>query len=123
MSSRSSRVGGGGGTGEIQHETKNKNLTCHEDVARIRNRAAFAEELEEVPELAVDVAADRDGARDGLDVGLFDEDRADAVAEGLHVRLGEVLALGELLDPFVRVGYRHYRGRPPRFWCGREARS
>ena len=33
--------------------------TCHKDVARLRGRAAFAQELEQVPELAVDVAADR----------------------------------------------------------------
>lgn len=62
--------------------------TCHEDVARLRYVPALAQQLEQVPELPVDVAADRDGARDGLNVGFFHEDRAYPLAEGLHVGLG-----------------------------------
>lgn len=55
----------------------------------------------------MDIAADRDRARDWLDVGLFNEDRADAVAQRLHLRLREMLTFHELRYPAVGVAYGH----------------
>jgi hypothetical protein len=43
----------------------------------VRHLPARREQLEEVVELSVDVAADGDGAVDRLDVGLLDEDLLD----------------------------------------------
>lgn len=40
----------------------------------------------------MDVSADCDGRRDGLDVGLLDEDRADPVAQGFDAVFREMLA-------------------------------
>lgn len=45
----------------------------HEYIARIRHRAAHPEELEQVPELPVDIAADGDRGMHRLDVGFLDE--------------------------------------------------
>ena len=88
--------------------------TCHEDVARLGHAPALPQQLEQVPELPVDVAADRHGARDGLDVRLLHERRAHALAEELHVRLREVLAVQQLLDPGVGVEAGHVAcGRAP----------
>lgn len=59
----------------------------------------MVEEVEEVVELAVDIAADGDGGEDGLDVGFFDEEGADKGAEGVHGGFGEGLACLEVGDP------------------------
>jgi hypothetical protein len=47
-----------------------------------------AEEVEEVVELAVDVAYDGDGGADGLDVGFFHEEFRDGGAESFHGGFG-----------------------------------
>jgi len=49
------------------------------------------------------VAADGDGSGDGLNVGLFEEDGADGIAENLHILFWEMLAFHELGDPPVGV--------------------
>jgi len=51
----------------------------------------------------VDVATYGDRGRDGLDVGLFHKNASDGVAEDFHVCLWEMLAVHELVYPFVRV--------------------
>ena len=84
-------------------QARERTRTCHEDVARLGHTAALPKELKEVPKLAVDVSTDRYGACDGLYVGFFHEQGADAIAEDLHVGFREVLAAHELLDPLVRV--------------------
>lgn len=53
---------------------------AHEDVARLWWLSTYPKELEEIPELAMDVAAHRDRTGYGLDVGLFKEQGFDNVA-------------------------------------------
>lgn len=52
-------------------------------------------------ELAVDVAANSDGAVDWLDVAFVEEDLPRLIAETLDIGLGELLALTEVGDPLV----------------------
>ena len=80
-----------------------ENTTCHEDIACFWDAATLSEKLEKIPELTVYVAADGDGRRDRLDIGFFEENSADGVAENLHVLLWEMLAFHELSDPSVGV--------------------
>lgn len=49
-----------------------------------------------VPKLPVNVPTDGHWGRDLVDVGFFEEDVADAGAEGFHLAFGEVFALEEL---------------------------
>jgi hypothetical protein len=76
--------------------------TCHEYVTCLWDGAAFSQQLEKVPELAVDITTYRDRTRDGLNIGFFHEDGSDAIAKYLHVRFGKVLAAHELFNPFFR---------------------
>lgn len=79
----------------------------HEDVGRVGAGTADVEELEEVPKLAVDVAADGDGGLNGLDVGLLHEPGANDEAEMLHGRLGEMAALAQLGEVQIWVEVAH----------------
>lgn len=83
--------------------------TCHEDIARLWYASSFPQQFQQVPELSVDIAANGHRTRDGLNVGFFDEDGADFVAEGAHVRLGEVFTSHQLFYPLVRAGHHHGR--------------
>jgi hypothetical protein len=74
----------------------------HEDIARPRTVAADSEQFEEVPELAVDVAADGDGGRNRLDVRLLHEQSPDDLTKMLHRGFGQMAALSQLGD--VQVG-------------------
>ena len=56
----------------------------HEDVARGRALAAGAEELEQVVELAVNVAADGDRAGDGVHRGLLQHELLHVLAQVLQ---------------------------------------
>lgn len=67
--------------------------TDHEDVVGVARLASDGKHLDDVPELAMDVAAHGDRAGDRLDVCLFDEPAPDELAEVLDVGLGQVLAL------------------------------
>jgi len=58
----------------------------HENVVGVGALAALVEELEEVVELAVDVATDSDRGRDRLHIGLLNEDFLDLGRGG---RIGE----------------------------------
>lgn len=55
--------------------------TYHEDIARLWRLSSYSEKLEQIPELAMNVATHRHGACDGLDVGLFEEERLDNVTQ------------------------------------------
>ncbi|KAI3480075.1 hypothetical protein L1887_57852 [Cichorium endivia] len=72
-----------------------------ERVVGVWRVAADAEEFGEVVELAVDVAADGDGAADGLHIRLAEQDLARLVAKTLDVVFRELLALAEVRDPCV----------------------
>ena len=62
---------------------------AHEKVICVGNVAADAEEFHQVVELAVDIAAYRDGGVDGDDVAFLDEQFSRFVAELSHLRLGD----------------------------------
>ena len=60
-------------------------MTYHKHIRRIRRLSANSEQLEQVPKLAVNITADRNGAGNGLDIALFHEDASDHLAECLDV--------------------------------------
>jgi len=66
-------------------------LAYHKDVRRLGDRPSGAEELLEVPELAVNVATDGDGRLDVLHVGLLDQKLAHIFAQLSQLWLGQVL--------------------------------
>ncbi len=76
---------------------------AQEEVIGLGTHAAVLEELHEVEELAVDVAADGDGRIHMLHITLFDQDLARLEAELLHLRLGERLAFLELLNLQIQI--------------------
>ncbi|GMF27424.1 unnamed protein product [Phytophthora fragariaefolia] len=75
--------------------------THHEDVVGVLDVSAAAEELQQVEELAVDVAADRHGAAHGLHVGLLNEQQLDHLAHLLELQLAQHFAVAQVLDPLV----------------------
>ena len=81
--------------------TSHKNVTC------IRNVPPLPQQLEQIPELTVNVSTDSDWARYGLDVRFLHENIPNFVAKQLDIRFGEILTLHELLNPFVWVIARH----------------
>ena len=93
----------------IKIHNRSTYIIAHKEVIGVGSVAADAEELEEIVKLAVDVAADGDGALDGLHVPLLHEDRASMVAKRLHLRLLEVLALHQMLDLTVQIRSRRHR--------------
>ena len=83
---------------------------AHEEVICIGDVAADFEELFEVVELSVDVAADGDGRVDALDVGLFNEDFPGFGAERLHLGLFDDFTSSQLFDLSVEVALIPARG-------------
>ena len=81
-------------------------VVAHEEVIGIGSAAADPEELDEIVELAVDVAADGDGALHRLHIPLLDQDRPRLLAQSLHFRLHQRLALHQVLDLAVQIGMR-----------------
>ena len=77
---------------------------AHEEVIGVRTLAADFEKLQQVKKLAVNVAANGDGAVHALHVALLNQNLARLGAQQLHLALFDVLASLELLDPFVHVG-------------------
>jgi len=55
----------------------------------------------------MDVAANSDWSRDGLNIGLFEQDGADMVAEELHLLFREMPTFHELCYPFVWIEFWH----------------
>ena len=78
-------------------------LAYHENVARVRALAAVAEELEQVVELPVDVAADRHRALHWLHRALLQHELLHVFAEVLEVVLRQQLALAHRGDPRVQI--------------------
>jgi hypothetical protein len=78
-------------------------IVTHEQVVRVRDITADAEQLHEVVELAVDVAADCHGRIDADDVALLDQQLARLVAQLAHLVLGDGPARAQLLDRLVEV--------------------
>ena len=79
-------------------------VVAHEEVVGVRVGPADLEELHQVVELAVDVAAHGDGAFDGLHVGLVLQHLARFLAQPSHFVFRELLALHQVLDPAVEGG-------------------
>ena len=71
---------------------------AHEEVVGVRDVAADAEELHEIVELAVDVAAYCDRGVDLYDVGFFDEELAGFVADLADLGFGNDAAGAEFGD-------------------------
>lgn len=93
-------------------QTKLTYIVPHEKVIRIGCLAANSEQLDEIVKLPVDVPTHSDRALHRLHIPLLHEDRPRLLAESLHLRLRQELALPQMLDLMVqiRVG-RHRRWR------------
>lgn len=79
------------------------NIVAHEEIIGRRQLTANSEELHQVMELAVNVAAYGNGASYGLYVGLFLEYLLGLLAQQPNVVLRERLALAQELDPGIYV--------------------
>ena len=80
---------------------------AHEDVVGVGDLAASTEELFQVVELAVNVAADGDGREHRLHIGLLQEQVTHDIAESLQLVFRQVIALFRNLDPLVNVEVHH----------------
>jgi len=80
---------------------------AHEDVVGVGDLAASPEELFQVVELAVNVAADGDGREDRLHIRLLQEQVTNDIAESLQLVFRQVIALFRNLDPLVNVEVHH----------------
>lgn len=87
----------------VQSSGFKETRTSHKYIACVRNVPSLPQQLEQIPELAMDVSTDGDWTRYGLNIRFLHEDISDFVAKQLDVRFGEVLALHELLNPFIWV--------------------
>lgn len=62
-------------------------IVTHEEVIRIGGVTTDSKKLDKVIELAVDIAADGNGAFHGLNVPFLDEDGLSLIAERPHILL------------------------------------
>ena len=81
----------------------NKQDPDHENVVRVPNVAAAAKELQQVEELAVDVAAHGHGTAHGLHVGLLDEQQLHHLAHLFQLQLTQQFAVAQVLNPLVEA--------------------
>lgn len=79
------------------------NVVAEEQVVGVWTRAADFEDLEQVEELAVDVANDGYGSLDVDDIALLHEHLLGLCAYGLDDRLGKQLLLVEPLNALVKI--------------------
>lgn len=82
------------------------NIVTHENIPSGRNRSTLAEQLEQVVELAVDIAADSDGCGHRLHITLLNQDLFDFGAQLFEVPLTQAFALVQLCEPLVYL--RHF---------------
>jgi hypothetical protein len=75
----------------------------HEQIISLGTLTTYLKKLLEIIELAVDISTDRDWARDMLHIALVDQNFFGSVAECLDIRLLDVVALFELLNPLIEV--------------------
>ena len=99
-------------------------LSHHEDVTRHGALSAIAEELEQVVELPVDIATDRDWALHWLHGALLEHEVLHVLAQVLQVELGQQLALLDVLDPPIEVAHpRRPSALQARLWLGDQTGS
>ena len=77
------------------------NVVAHEEVVGVRVGASDLEQLHQVVELAVDVAAYRHRALYRLDIALFLQHLPRLLAQSSHLVFGQLLAGHQTLDPAV----------------------
>eukprot|EP01136_Pigoraptor_vietnamica_P039277 Opistho-1_new@9865 len=78
-------------------------IIAHEEIVCVGRLAANAEQLHQVVELAVDIAAHRHGASHGLHIRLLLENFARLLAQLLDLGLGQLLAVVQLLNPSIEL--------------------
>jgi hypothetical protein len=67
--------------------------THHKDITSVRHVPSLPEQLQQIPKLPVDIAANGNRTRHWLDIGFFHEDGTDAFAEDFHFWFGEVMTV------------------------------
>lgn len=77
-------------------------IVSHEEIIGIGVGTANLEQLHKIVKLAVDVPAHRDGAFDRLYVGFSLENLTCLLAQSVHIRLGQLLAGHQALDPTIQ---------------------
>lgn len=73
-------------------------MTHHEDITGRRDFASLTKDLDHVPELSMDIAADGYGGLDEMDIGFFEQEVSDTSAECFHLAFGEVSTFSDLKD-------------------------
>jgi len=81
--------------------TQRHSRTHHKNITGLWHHSALSQELEQIPELAMDITAYCDRGRHRLNIRFFHENGADGITEDFHVGLWEMLAREELRDPLV----------------------
>ena len=76
---------------------------AHENVALVWDLATNVKQLQQIMELAVNVAANSDRRRYGLNGRFLDEQHFDHVAQLFEIGLGQVLAFLHFFDPRVQI--------------------
>jgi len=78
-------------------------VRTEEEVVRVGTSATYAEDLEHVKELAVDVSDDGDRAADVHDIALFHQQLFRLCADGFYDQLIEQLFPVQTFDTFIEV--------------------
>jgi len=81
-------------------------VISHEEIIGIRCIPSYPKELDEIVELAVNIATNGDRTFDRLHVPLLHQNRPRLIAQRLHLRLSQRLALHQLLDLTVQIPVR-----------------
>ncbi len=115
---RSGQVCGGAFEARCSHRVEAAvDKVAHEEVVGVGHVAADLEELLQVVKLPVDVAADRHRGIHALHIALLDKDLTGLGAQGLHLRLFDVLASLELFYLPIQIGtsprHAQFRWRGP----------
>ena len=82
--------------GQSCHSRPRSLVTHHEDIAGLRHLPSLTKDLNDIPELPVDIATDSHGTLHKVDVALFQKQISNARAEELHLSFWQVLALSNL---------------------------
>lgn len=84
-------------------------IIAHEEIIGMRSISTNPKELDEIVKLAVNIAANRDGTLHRLNIPLLHQNRPSLIAQRLHLRFWQSLALHQHLDLPVQIRLRRHR--------------
>jgi len=98
--------------GELNSKKRLTYIITHEEIIGIGCTPSNPKQLDEIVELTMNIAADGDGALHRLHVPLLHQNRPCLIAQRLHLRLRQRLALHQLLDLTLQIRVRRHRFVP-----------